>query len=228
MIVVVLAATPLEAGRLAAAQVPGLDVEVIVTGIGMVNAAHALTVRLLRDPAPALVIQTGIGGAFPDSGLAVGRVALASEEIYGELGVMTPSGWEPVDTFGFPVIPARGPHPALFNRLPLDAALVARARAAAGDAVASGPFLTQSQVTGVTALGAALFARFGACVESMEGAAAAHVCLLHDCPFLEVRGISNLVEDRNRAAWRVPEAAAAAQQVTLRLIEQAGALLAST
>jgi futalosine hydrolase len=76
-----------------------------------------------------------------------------------------------------------------------------------------------SQVTGVRALGDALHGRFGALCESMEGAAAAHVCALHDVPFLEVRGISNLVEDRNRAEWRVKEAADAAQAVTLRLIE---------
>ena len=45
----------------------------------------------------------------------------------------------------------------------------------------------------------------------MEGAAAAHVCAMHDVPFLEVRGVSNLVEDRDRAAWRIAEAADAAQ-----------------
>ena len=49
----------------------------------------------------------------------------------------------------------------------------------------------------------------------MEGAAAAHVCALHDVPFLEVRGVSNLVEDRNRNEWKIAEAAAAAQAVAL-------------
>jgi futalosine hydrolase len=74
-------------------------------------------------------------------------------------------------------------------------------------------------VTGVRTLGDALHQRFGALCESMEGAAAAHVCALHDVPFLEVRGISNLIEDRNRAAWRIKEAAEAAQTVALRLAE---------
>ena len=84
---------------------------------------------------------------------------------------------------------------------------------------ATGPFLTVSTVTGVRARGDELHRRFGALCESMEGAAAAHVCALHDVPFLEVRGISNLVEDRNRAAWKIVEAAAAAQTVALRLAE---------
>jgi futalosine hydrolase len=51
----------------------------------------------------------------------------------------------------------------------------------------------------------------------MEGAAAAHVCALYRLPFLEVRGISNLVEDRDRERWRIPLAAGAAQQAVGRL-----------
>jgi futalosine hydrolase len=56
----------------------------------------------------------------------------------------------------------------------------------------------------------------------MEGAAAAHVCALHDIPFLEVRGVSNLVEDRNRGAWQVAGAADAAQAAALRLARELG------
>jgi len=37
-------------------------------------------------------------------------------------------------------------------------------------------------------------------------------------PFLEVRGISNLVENRDRAKWRIAEAASSAQKVALKLI----------
>ena len=98
--------------------------------------------------------------------------------------------------------------------------LVARAVAMCGPLVAAaGPFLTLSTVTGVRARGDELHRRFGALCESMEGAAAAHVCALHDVPFLEVRGVSNLVEDRNRTTWKIAEAAAAAQAVALRLAE---------
>jgi futalosine hydrolase len=90
--------------------------------------------------------------------------------------------------------------------------------AIAGPLVArTGRFLTLAQVTGVRAFGDALHHRFNALCESMEGAAAAHVCALHDIPFLEVRGVSNLVEDRDRAAWRIAEAVAAAQAVVMRL-----------
>ena len=41
----------------------------------------------------------------------------------------------------------------------------------------------------------------------MEGAAVAHVAHLHGMPVGEVRGISNLVTNRDTSAWRLKEAA---------------------
>jgi len=203
-----------------AALIPERSADVVVTGIGAVNTAHALTRYLATKPKPSLVIHTGIAGAYVPAGIAVGSVVLADIEIYGDLGVLTPEGWRPMEEIGIPLVEATASQPARFNYFPLDGALVMRAVSAAGALVArTGTFVTVSQVTGVRALGDALHARFGALCESMEGAAAAHVCALHDVPFLEVRGISNLVEDRDRAKWRVKEAADAAQAVVLRLIE---------
>jgi futalosine hydrolase len=211
--ILVVAATPLESTLLQ-------SVNLLVTGIGAVNTAHALTQRFMTQPAPSLVIQTGVAGAFVPANVAVGSVVLADTEIYGDLGVLTPAGWRPLEEIGIPLLAARGSHEARFNYFPLDASLVQRACAAAGSMIArTGKFLTVSQVTGVRTVGDELYARFGALCESMEGAAAAHVCAMHDVPFLEVRGISNLVEDRDRSKWKLKEAAEAAQRVTLKLVE---------
>ena len=213
MSIVVLAATPLEAALLA-----GSNAAVVVTGMGAVNTAQALTRHLLTTSTPSIVIQTGIAGAYVPAGIAVGSVLLATEEMYGDVGVLTPEGWLPADAIGIPLVEARAGHPPRFNQFPCDPELVARAAAIAGSRLArTGRFLTLAQVTGVRALGDALHQRFNALCESMEGAAAAHVCALHDIPFLEVRGVSNLVEDRDRTGWRVAEAAAAAQAVVRQL-----------
>lgn len=211
--VLLVAATPLEAARLRSS-----SFSVVVTGIGAVNTAHALTQHLVTQPGPSLVIQTGIAGAYVPADIAVGSVVLATKETYGDLGVLTPEGWRPLDEIGIPLLAETSAHPARFNEFPLDAALVAAAARVGGSRIArTGPFLTLSQVTGVRALGDALYERFGALCESMEGAAAAHVCAAHGVPFLEVRGISNLIVDRDRASWRIAEAADTAQTVTLHL-----------
>jgi futalosine hydrolase len=213
---VVLAATPFEAALLREAAAT-----VLITGIGAVNTAHALTRYLLTQPAPSLVIQAGIAGAYVPSGVDVGSVLLATEEMYGDVGVITPEGWLPADAIGIPLVEATEARPALFNQFPCDPGLVARASEVCGPLVdRTGRFLTLSQVTGVRALGDALYRRFNALCESMEGAAAAHVCALHGVPFLELRGVSNLVEDRDRETWRIAEAAEAAQRAVHRLVER--------
>jgi futalosine hydrolase len=208
-------ATDLETARLRSARFP-----VVVTGIGAVNAAHALTKYLVSHPKPSVVIQTGVAGAFVPAQIPVGAVVLADAEMYGDMGVLTTDGWQPMDAIGIPLVPATDGKPARFNCFPFDLALVTRAAQIAGALVTrTGPFLTLSIVTGVQALGDELHERFGALCESMEGAAAAHVCALHDVPFLEVRGISNLVENRDREKWKLKEAAEAAQNVALMLAE---------
>ena len=58
-------------------------------------------------------------------------------------------------------------------------------------------------------------------VESMEGAAFMYACLTSGVRFAQVRAVSNMVEKRNRAAWKLTEAVSALNDVALRLIEQA-------
>ena len=182
------------------------------TGIGAVNAAHALTCQLERQT-PDLALQFGIGGAYVPTGLPIRSVVLATEEIYGDVGVLTPEGWKPADEIGIPLVLGDPPH---FNRFPLDPQLVSTAAEICG--ARCGVFVTVSQCSGVQAVGDSLHARFNGLCENMEGAAAAHICKLYGIPFLEVRGISNLVEDRQPARWDIPGAADAAQSALIRII----------
>jgi len=222
MSVIVIAATSGEATLLH--QAPRATV--LVTGIGVVNTAHALTRAFLTQPRPSLVIQTGIAGAYVPAGIDVGSTVLASEEVYADVGVIAPDGWLSAERVGLPLVEGSATSPARYNHFPLDRDLVARATAACGDSLArTGRFLTLSQATGVRALGDVLYDRFDALCESMEGAAAAHICTIYDVPFLEVRGISNLVENRDRAIWRVQEAANAAQRAVLRLLDHLDEIL---
>jgi futalosine hydrolase len=45
------------------------------------------------------------------------------------------------------------------------------------------------------------------------------VAALHGIPWLEVRGISNIVEDRDPKKWDIPKAAGAAQQAVQHIVE---------
>ena len=60
--------------------------------------------------------------------------------------------------------------------------------------------------------------RFRPEVESMEGAAFMSACLISNVTFAQVRAVSNLVERRNRGAWRVAEAIERLAETTRRIL----------
>ena len=61
---------PIYSGRIS-----GLKIVYATSGLGQVNAAHAATV-LIHNYAPSLIINFGVGGAYPDSGLKTGESPL--------------------------------------------------------------------------------------------------------------------------------------------------------
>ena len=206
---------PWHSGRLR-----GRDVHLIEGGMGAVNTAQALTCALQAD-LPDLVLQVGVGGGYPHTSLRIGDVALASEEVYGDLGVRTGAGWQPCELIGIPVW--RDGKGEIFNRFELDAELVSHARAAVAaeaEEPAVGAFVTVQECSGSAELGRERGLRFEALCENMEGAAAAHVCAIYGVPFLEIRGISNRVEDRDIGSWDIPLAATAAQSAALLVLEK--------
>lgn len=173
-------------------------------GVGPVNAAHAVTMAIVQSR-PAAIVVCGIGGAYPGSGLGIGDVACAASECYGDLGATSPAGFLDMQALGFPIV--AGP-PPLYNELPMQLfPSSTRVR-----------FVTMSSCTGIEASARAIEARTGGAVENMEGAAVAHVAAMHGIPVGELRGISNMVTDRDTGAWRIKGAAAAAQEALLSWI----------
>ncbi len=181
-------------------------VPVVCTGVGAVNAAWALTRFLEREQAKA-VIACGIAGAYPSSGFAIGDVACAESECYGDLGARTPGGFLDMEALGFPLVSRT---PPLYNVFPMQIFPTAR----------RARFVTLNACTGTDADARAIETRTRGGVESMEGAAIAHIAALAGIPAGEIRGISNLVGNRDRDAWRVKEAAVAAQEALLEWIRR--------
>ena len=180
------------------------SVAIVRTGVGPVNAAHAVTWFLAQTGARAIVV-CGVGGAYPASGLQLGDVVCAETECYGDLGATSPSGFLDMKALGFPIVEKPAP---LFNELPMQIFPVERRV----------PFVSVSSCTGTDGAAREIEKRTSGAVESMEGAAIAHVAHLHGVPIGEVRGISNLVTNRDTSSWRLKEAAVAAQEAVLSWI----------
>lgn len=198
----------------------GKRVVLCVGGMGKVNAAHAATIMITRF-APAAIFVFGVGGAYPSSGARIGDVALARQEIAGDEGVLTNDGFKDTEFIGIPLL--KTTTATIFNTYPaptpiLDQALATLCSRELADRTHVGTFITLSTCTGTAARAKELEKRYSGLCENMEGAAAAQVAELHRVPWLEVRGISNIVEDRDLSKWDIPKASRAAQLAVTQIL----------
>lgn len=181
----------------------------LVTGVGPVEAAVRLAARLHAGAAGIRgVINFGVAGAYLlPGGPRLLDICLAEREVLGDLGICLGDRIEPVG--GANVRP-----PATFGMDPGLLATAAQALAAQQMPVLCGTFVTVSCASGTAGRGAMLARQHGGLCENMEGAAVARVCQEFVLPCLELRCISNLVEDRDPSRWRLREACRRAGEVT--------------
>ncbi|MBF0558002.1 MAG: futalosine hydrolase [Nitrospirae bacterium] len=184
---------------------------ICICGVGKTNAAHG-TALLMERFAPGHVYSIGVAGAYPGSGLRIGDVAVADDEIYGDEGIITGSGFHTIDAIGIPLASVGGID--YYNKFPLVVPDFLR------DCGPTGNFVTVSSCTGTTTAAKDMEDRFHAICENMEGAAIAHVCALNEVPFTEVRGVSNVVGDRDARPLEAGCIRLASERVQGLLIEK--------
>ena len=200
----------------------GQEVVLLCSGVGKTNAAATVAVALERY-APTAVINVGSAGAYADSTLEVGDRVLAREEVMADEGVDCDDSFLDFEDLGFPSVSRPQPR---FNRFPAPVRLVEQAQlpltevaAALGVTLHVGSSLTVSSCSGTQARGNVLAQRWGGCCENMEGAAVAQVCSAWGTPWLEVRGISNMVANRDLSTWELKRAAENAQHAVRKLVD---------
>ena len=176
------------------------QVEALVTGMGPVATAASLTNYLaLHGAGIDGVLNIGVAGAYIDSGLAMLDICLAQQEFLGDFGICMQEGIEDFD----PGLEKPGTPLVFINNL------VDRFETILHDQnIAFKPvnFVTVNCCTGTTERGRFLRDKFAAGCENMEGAAVAMVCRNFNIPCVELRCVSNMVEDRDPANWKLAEA----------------------
>lgn len=194
---------------------------VLVAGIGRSNAAaataHAMTKRHF-----AWVINLGVAGALPGSGLAPGAVVVADESVFWEEGIELPTGPAGITDLGF----ALGRPPwAEGNRMIADAQLVETLQALIGDdRHGLTRIATVARCSGTDQAAEQVARHTGAVAEAMEGASvllAAYRMGAHGAA--ELRVISNTCGDRARQEWNLAAALARLDEIQDRLAEWSAA-----
>ena len=203
MRVLLVAATELEIASLRPHL--GTNVDVLVTGIGMVATAARCSRALTRERYD-LALNVGVCGSF-DRSLPPGTVVHVVADRIAELGAEDGEAFLTLDELHLPAESAfANPAPP-----PIDALRALSAVSA----------ITVNTVHGNERSIADVVERFKPQVESMEGAAFMSACLINGVAFAQVRAVSNLVERRNPAAWRLSGAIDSLATTTRRILEQA-------
>ena len=193
-------------------QLAGHDIDVLVTGVGMVATAAA-SAAALAVGGYGLALNLGLCGTF-DPAIPLGSVVHVVSDRLSELGAEDGDGFLSLEQLGL-ADPDASPFTggAIVNATPPSNAVLAQLRMVRG--------ITVNTVHGRDATIADARRRFDPDVESMEGAAFMYACAMRAVPYAQVRAVSNLVERRNREAWRIGPAIAAVSAAARQIVEAA-------
>jgi futalosine hydrolase len=178
---------------------PQPHVEMLVTGVGPVEAASAVSRALAQGPYD-LVISAGIAGAL-EGAASIGEGVVVSDEMF-ELDLET----------GVPISLPEGA--AVVNRVSSDLTLVDRLVELGFREVRG---ITAPRVT-ATDESAARLRALGVGVETMEGFSVLRAAEIAGVPAIEVRGISNIVCDRKNSRWDFAAGVQGAQTILTALL----------
>lgn len=174
-------------------EIGGRSLELLVTGVGLVNAAFSLG-RALADRADqAGVVNLGIAGSFSLDDLGLGCSAVVDTEIWPEYGLRGAYGTDPK---GVGFSQWKDSESEIWGLVALDPDRAATDMNLTLPDLPGATSLTVAGVTGTRERAEHLRKKHGAILESMEGFALALGCLQAGVPFLELRSVSNLVGSR--------------------------------
>lgn len=154
-----------------------------LTGVG-IPLALAQTLAVAGRLKPRRILNIGIAGAYPGSGLRIGDIVIGQSEVYGDVGFGLPdapgfrhvgeSEWGAFYQMPLPLVQ--------FSEFPVPHL---------------GPGCTVNACTGTEAVGRLRETLFQAAFETMEGAAVAQAGQTLGIPVCEIRAVSNFASARD-------------------------------
>jgi futalosine hydrolase len=214
MDILLLSATQLEIQPVLTALEPtgyrrnGHAIFTVISGVGQVAACCALTEMLCRQR-PDAVIQAGIAGVF-NSLHGLGAVVQVQQDCFGDLGIEEGGRFHTLFDKG---LAQHNERPYTDGWLVNDSALLHHLPLPKVKAV------TVNKVSDSPAQARQLWDGFAPAIESMEGAALHYACLLAGVPFLQLRGISNAVGERDKSRWETDKAIRNLNDTVLQLVD---------
>ena len=169
----------------------------LVTGVGMIPTAVYTSMLLSRQTYDA-VINAGICGSF-NRQFSLGEVLNVTNDSLPETGAedgehfLSLIDLQLIDQDEYPYEGG-----ILKNHSVFESKLLSGLRLATG--------ATVNRVLGSRQSIASFVATHNADIETMEGAAFIFACKVHNVRFIQIRSVSNYVEERDKTKWNIPMA----------------------
>jgi len=204
MSILIVAATELEIASFLQLDLP---VDILITGVGAPAAIYEIQKKLQKKKYKS-VIQAGIAGSFTDS-LALGDTVIVERDCFADIGINEKG----VFTYIFDTnLANKNEFPYNDGWLVNDKLVKEKVPLPLVNAVTINTIsdsITQKNM---------LLQKFGAQIETMEGAALHLVCLQEKVNFLQLRSISNAVGERDKLKWKMKEAILNLNKELVRLL----------
>lgn len=183
----------------------GHNIQILISGVGMVSTIYHLTSILSSDTAFDLILNIGVAGSFTKE-LELGTVAQVISDQIIELGAEDGLHFIPAIDLGF----IDKEEAILHNNCGIRNEVIDRLVTVNG--------ITVNTVHGEEGSIAKIKTRSNAQVESMEGAAFFYVCKKENQACAQIRAISNYIETRDKDQWEMEKAIQNLSTVTLDIL----------
>ncbi|MFC0771855.1 futalosine hydrolase [Terrimonas alba] len=182
----------IESYRNSTNQFPGKhELDILITGIGLTASTYSTT-KQINLKRPDLVIQAGIAGCF-DRNVPLASVFIVRQDRIADLGVVEKNEFRSLFDSG--LIPANH-YPYTNGWLVNKSEALKKTKLKKVKAISVNEISTQKRRIKF------FEESFDPVLESMEGAALHHVCLMEKIEFVQLRSVSNYVGERNKKNWK--------------------------
>jgi len=171
------------------------EFNLLVTGVGLVATAWAMTKWIASGSKPDLALNVGIAGSYSDE-IVPGDVVLPVSDCFADAGVDTGRGFVTLAEAGLEDpdrFPFRG------GRIIAENVFVKKA----SELLRTVNAVTVNTSTGRLDSIKMISEKYHPDIETMEGAAFFYVCSKENIPFLAIRSVSNRVGLRDREKWNI-------------------------
>jgi futalosine hydrolase len=171
------------------------EVDILITGVGMVHTSFYLGLTL-QQKQYSLAVNAGICGSF-NKQIEIGEVVNVVSDYFPEIGIEDGVEFKSLFDLDF-LTPDEFPYSTgkLINESIYPGEIISKLRKVSG--------VTINTVHGKKETIEKFVQKHPVDIESMEGAAFLFACMNIGIPCLQLRSVSNFIEQRNISNWNIP------------------------